>query len=470
MILGGGFAGLRAARVLSNRDRVHVTLIDKKNHHLFQPLLYQVATAGLSPADIAVPIRSILAEARNIDVVLDEAIALNLEEQAVTTTQSRYLYDELILACGARHSYFGHNEWASAAPGLKTIEEATLIRKRILLAFEHAEIEKDPDRRRALLTFILVGGGPTGVELAGSLAELSQQTLSPDFKHIDPRQTRVLLIEAGPRLLGGMDPRLSEIAQRNLQEMGVEVWTGTRVTDITSEGVAVKERWIPSFTVIWSAGVQASMLKIQPPFKTDPQGRLPVNPDLSLPRYSNVFVCGDQACFSIGGDHSLPGLAAVAMQEGEHAGLCILADLQNKPRSDFHYRDKGLMATIGRSRAVLQMGERLRLSGFIAWLAWLLVHVYYLIGFKNRLLVLFQWAWAYFTFKRGARLIVEADETKHEIPWPGRILRTEGRPPRKNGFPAHQSHRKDRPPVHTVPHSNHRSDDKRGIRAVRIEP
>lgn len=419
VIVGGGFAGLRAARELADSPQVHVTLIDRKNHHLFQPLLYQVATAGLSPADIAMPIRSILAKAQNVEVVLGEVGEVDLSLREVRTHQRTYRYDYLILACGSTHSYFGHNHWARQAPGLKTIEDATEIRRRILLAFENAEIAQDPDEKKSWLHFVIVGGGPTGVELAGSISELSQKTLRRDFKHIDPRQTQITLVEAGPRLLSGFDPPLSETARGNLEEMGVEVLTGAPVTDIREDGVQVGDHWIRSHTVIWAAGVQAARMKITPSQQTDRAGRLIVNPDLSLPKNPHVFVCGDMAHFEIDEDHKiLPGLAAVAMQEGIHAARMILQDLSEEAdeRQVFHYRDKGLMATIGRKRAVMQM-DSWRMSGVMAWLAWLIVHVYYLIGFRNRLLVLLQWTWAYFTFKRGARLIVETpDATETEQP------------------------------------------------------
>ena len=409
VIVGAGFAGLQAAKILGRKGAglVDVTVIDRRNYHLFQPLLYQVAMAGLSPAEIAYPIRSLLSSYGNVRVFLGEVKKIDLAAREVQGEGGNFKYDYLIAATGAQHSYFGHEEWEEHAPGLKTLEQATEIRRRVLSAFECAERETDPDKQKAFLTFVVVGGGPTGVELAGALGEISRFTLREDFRRIDPRQTRVVLIEAGKRVLAAFSEESSARALRDLEKLGVSVWTGTRVTSITPEGVSMGQEMVRAATVIWAAGVKPSA--VNPTFGTplDKAGRVVVTEDLSLPGHPEVFVCGDQAAF-IAKDQNepLPGLAPVAMQEGRHAAHNILRLARGEKTLPFRYNDKGIMATIGRSRAVVEYG-RVRLFGFLAWMAWLLVHIYYLIGFKNRVFVLFQWTWAYITFGRAARLITE---------------------------------------------------------------
>ena len=416
VIVGAGFAGLNCARALGNRRSLEVTLIDRRNHHLFQPLLYQVAMAGLSPADIAVPIRSLLARFENIRVVQAEAQSIDLLTHTLSTDHEVYAFDYLVLACGAMHTYFGHNEWEPFAPGLKTLEQATEIRRRVLDAFERAETANDAEQRKALLTFVVVGGGPTGVELAGAIGEMSRFTLARDFRNIDPKLTRVILIEAGKRILPSFDPALSSRATRDLERLGVQVWTESRVTEIDAFGVAVGAERISANTVLWGAGIEASRLGAQLGVALDAQKRVPVSGDLSVAGHPNVFVLGDLARFDQTADGvPLPGVATVALQQGRFLGKLITADVQGRPRSEFHYWDKGQLATIGRSRAILQSG-RLKLSGFLAWWAWLIVHIYYLSSFRNRLLVLIQWAWSYVTFGRGARLIVGKNWRSYDEP------------------------------------------------------
>jgi len=405
VIVGAGFGGLNCAKVLGGRPGLDVLVIDRRNHHLFQPLLYQVAMAGLSPADIAVPIRSVLSKHKNIQVLEALAERVDLDHCRVHTNRGTFTYDYLILACGSKHTYFGHVAWEEHAPGLKTLEQATEIRRRVLTAFERAEAEDDPETRRAWLTFVVVGGGPTGVELSGALGELSRSTLKRDFRRIDPQLTRVVLIEAGPRILPSFDAALSATATRDLERLGVQVWTNTAVTEVDEEGVDASGNRLQTKTVLWAAGVQAASLGASLNMPLDRQGRVVVSPELCIPGHSNVFVVGDQA-HTVGPDaQPLPGVATVALQQGRYVGSAIVGDLRKKARKPFFYADKGQMATIGRSRAVLQTG-RLRLAGPLAWMAWLLVHIYYLSGFKNRALVLIQWAYSYFTFARGARLIV----------------------------------------------------------------
>ncbi len=406
LIVGGGFAGLNCAKVLGGARGIDVTLLDRRNHHLFQPLLYQVATAGLSPADIAVPIRAVLAEHRNIQVYEAAAERVDLQECCVITNRGRFEYDTLVLACGSQHTYFGRDEWEVNAPGLKTLEQATEIRRRVLSAFERAECEEEPEARQAWLTFIVVGGGPTGVELAGALGELSRSTLRGQFRRVDPKLTRVVLLEGGPRILPSFDAALSARATRDLTHLGVEVRTNATVTQLDARGVEAGGVRLQSKTVVWAAGVTAAALGETLRIPLDAQRRLLVKADLSVADYPNVFVAGDQAR-SIGVDGKpLPGVATVALQQGQFVGRTILRDVAHQPRREFSYRDKGQMATIGRRRAVLQSGA-LRLGGSVAWFAWLVVHIYYLSGFANRLLVLLQWAYSYFTFARGARLIVQ---------------------------------------------------------------
>lgn len=411
VIIGGGFGGLAAAKALGKDRNFEVTVLDRRNYHLFQPLLYQVATAGLSPADIAVPIRAILSDAQNTTVVMAEADRIDLETKSVGSGDLSWNYDYLVLACGARHSYFGKDAWEENAPGLKTLEQATEIRRRILLAFELAERETDPAKQRANLTFVIVGGGPTGVELAGSIAEISRTTLEKDFRRIDPARTRVILIEAGARLLAAFDPSLSKRAARDLEGLGVQIWTSTRVTDVTKNGVNLAGESVEANTVLWAAGVLPSPTGKMLGTPLDRGGRVIVGPDLTVPEHPEVFVIGDQSHASDAAGNPLPGLAPVAMQAGRYVAKMIRKEVkaiagQKSPetRPAFTYADKGQMATIGRKRAVLQF-KGIKFGGFFAWVAWLFVHVFYLIGFKNRIFVLWQWAWSYFTFNRGARLI-----------------------------------------------------------------
>lgn len=405
VIVGGGFAGLNAAKALRRESRVEVTLIDRRNHHLFQPLLYQVAMAGLSPADIAVPIRSILSKQRNTRVFQGKVTAIDFRRQIVVADFGEVPYDYLLLACGARHSYFGHDQWESHAPGLKTIEQATEIRRRLLSAFEEAERTSDADQRKRLLTFVVVGGGPTGVELAGAIGEMSRFTLARDFRHIDSKLARIILVEAGPRILPMFSEEMAGRATRDLEHLGVQVWTSSPVTSIDRDGVQISAERISAATVLWAAGVEASELGPSAGLPADDHGRVVVNADLTVAKYKNVFVAGDQATFSHDTGRPLPGVAPVAMQQGRFVAKTIICDLDERPRTTFKYADKGQMATIGRSRAIAEVG-RFKFRGFFAWLVWLTVHIFYLTGFKNRLLVVISWAWSYLTFHRGARLIV----------------------------------------------------------------
>jgi NADH:ubiquinone reductase (H+-translocating) len=409
VIVGGGFAGLAAAREL-RKAPVRVTLLDRRNHHLFQPLLYQVATAALSPSDISAPIRSILRRQRNAQVLLGEAVGVDLAQRRVRLADGEVLgYDHLIVAAGATHSYFGRDDWARFAPGLKTIEDALEIRRRVLLAFEQAEREADAAARGALLNFVVVGGGPTGVELAGALAEIARHTLAADFRHIDPTSARVVLLEAQPHLLPAYARPLQEAARRQLQRLGVEVRTGAKVTGIDAWGVDAGGERIPSRTVLWGAGVAASALGRALGAPVDRAGRVEVLPDLTVPGHPEVAVVGDLAVVRQADGSAVPGLAPAALQEGQHAARNLLRALAGQPRRPFRYRDKGMLATVGRAAAVADVGG-LRLSGLVAWLLWLLVHILFLIGFRNRVAVILQWAWSYVTFKRGARLITDTAE------------------------------------------------------------
>ena len=405
VVVGAGFGGLNVAKALGGHDEVEVVVIDRRNHHLFQPLLYQVATAGLSPADIAVPIRAELSAYPNVQVHLGEVTGVDLAAKVVTAGGVVIAYDYLVLACGATHSYFGKPEWEEFAPGLKTLEQATEIRFRVLSAFERAENALDPAERDANLTFVVVGGGPTGVELAGALGEISRTVLVKDFRRIDPRQTRVILLEAGPRILTMFDPALSERAARDLADLGVEVRTGTKVEDIDAQGVLAGGTRIPARTVLWGAGVQASALNQALGVPLDRMGRAIVRPDCSLEAAPAVFVIGDQAHVPGADGQPLPGLAPVALQQGKHVAAAILGELRGKPRTPFTYFDKGQMATIGKKRAVLQTGD-VKFGGLLAWLGWLFIHVLYLVGFRNRVAVVAAWAWSYLFSKRNARLIV----------------------------------------------------------------
>lgn len=408
VVIGGGFAGINAVKTLSKNKNIHITLIDRRNYHLFQPLLYQVATAGLSPADIATPIRAIFSENKNVTVYLGNADKIDLKNKTISVSNDTLKFDYLIMACGAKHSYFGHNEWEEFSPGLKTLEQATEIRRRILLSFEEAEKESDLEKQKHLLTFVIVGGGPTGVELAGAIAEISRYTLEKDFRNIDPARTRVILIEAGQRVLSGFSEKLSRRAARDLEQLGVQIWTSSRVSHVSADSVKLGEETIHAKTILWAAGVLPSSLGKTLGTPLDSQGRVMIEKDLTLPNYPEVFVLGDQAHLKDKKGNPLPGLAPVAIQQGKHAAKNILRKLHKQDYLPFHYFDKGLMATIGRKRAVVQT-ENLQFGGFIAWVAWLFIHIYYLIGFRNRFIVFFQWTWSYITLKRGARLIVDKE-------------------------------------------------------------
>ena len=408
LIAGGGFAGLNAAKVLARARGLEVTLVDKCNHHLFQPLLYQVAMAGLSPADIAAPIRSMLAPCRNIRVLLGTVKSLDLRRNLAFTDIGELPFDYAILACGGAHSYFGHDQWEELAPGLKTLEQATEIRRRVLTAFEEAERISDPDERRRLLTFVIVGGGPTGVELAGAIAEMSRFTLARDFRAVNARSARVLLIEAGPRILPMFSEQLAARAARDLESLGVQVRVSTAVTEIDADGVQLGDERARAGVVLWAAGVRASAIGAASGANIDAQGRMITEPDLSIRDHPHVFVAGDQARVTHATGEPLPGTAPVAMQAGRHAARMIMRDLKQQPRTPFQFVDKGQMATIGRSRAILELGS-FKLGGWPAWVLWLVIHIYYLTGFENRLLVVVKWAWSYVTFGRGARLITGRD-------------------------------------------------------------
>ena len=404
VIIGGGFGGLEAAKALRKVD-VRVTVLDRNNHHLFQPLLYQVATAALSPADIAEPLRHILRRQENAEVILGEAERIDVHRKKVVLADGELDYDFLIVAAGARHSYFGHDKWEKIAPGLKSLEDALEIRRRMLLAFEIAERTDDDDERRAAMTFVVVGAGPTGVEMAGAIAEIARVTLVKDFRHIDSKQARVILLDSAPRVLQMFDPELSESARRQLFDIGVEVRSLPLVAKLTADGVQLKGgEKIAARTIVWAAGNMASPLGESLGVPLDKQGRVIVNEDLSIPGHREVFVIGDQAHFAPGGGTPLPGLSPVAMQQGRHAARNIRALLAGGWADKFEYFDKGTMATIGRNRAVADAGF-MRFSGLPAWLAWLFVHIIFLVGFRNKLLVLINWALAYVTYGRGARLI-----------------------------------------------------------------
>ncbi|MDB4977789.1 MAG: dehydrogenase [Myxococcaceae bacterium] len=406
MIVGGGFGGLTAARAL-RRAPVQLTLVDRRNHHLFQPLLYQVAMAGLAPTEIAVPIRSILAKQKNTKVLLDEVVDVDLVAKVIKFEEGPDLpYDYLILAPGARTHYFGHDDWAHFAPGLKSIDDAVEIRRRVLLAFEAAEREPDVAKRARLLNFIVIGAGPTGMELAGAIAELARYTLTRDFKNVQPDETHVLLLEGGPRVVPMFDAQLSDKAVAQLNSLGVQVRTDSVVKNIDAHGVTLASgEVLDAETIVWTAGVSSSPLLAKLGVEVDRSGRAKVNPDCSLPGQPEVFVIGD-AAFLLGEDGKpLPGVSPTAMQMARHVAKLITQELKGEgKRTPFRYFDKGIMATIGRSRAIAQVGK-IHLSGLIAWLAWLVVHLWYLIGFRNRVLVLMDWGWAYAFYSRGARLI-----------------------------------------------------------------
>ena len=403
VIIGGGFAGLYAARRLASRP-VSITIVDRQNHHLFQPLLYQVATAGLSPADIATPIRALVEEHPNVKVCMGEVVSVDLDRRSVCLADGELPYDFVVLATGVRHGYFGHDEWEALAPGLKTLDDALEIRRRVLSAFEHAEREEDPRVRESWLTFVVVGAGPTGVELAGAIAELARFTVAGEFRAFDPTKTRVVLVEASPRMLSAFDERLAQRALWSLTALGVDVRLGCRVTDVRSDGVQLDTGFLAARTVLWAAGVEGSPLAKTLGVPLDRAGRVKVEKDLTIPGHPEAYVVGDLASLEGEDGQQLPGLAPTAIQEGEHAAENIAGTIEGRSRQPFHYWDKGIMATVGRASGIAQTG-RLRLSGFFGWLAWLFIHILYLIGFRNRLLVMIQWAWAWFTFGRGARLI-----------------------------------------------------------------
>jgi NADH:ubiquinone reductase (H+-translocating) len=402
VVVGGGFGGLLAARKLAHYP-VQVTLIDRKNHHTFQPLLYQVATAGLSPGEIAAPIRWIV-RGRNVEVLLGDVQGFDVDRRMVKLSDLELSYDYLIVAAGASHAYFGHEEWAPLAPGLKTIEDAIEIRRRVLLAFELAERQAFAGEGHRQINFVIVGGGPTGVELAGTLAEISRQVLANEFHAIDPKRTRVVLLEGGPRVLPAYPEDLSRSAEEQLRHLGVEVHTSAMVTGIEPGQVIMGETRLPAAVILWAAGVAASSLGKKLGAPVDRAGRVLVNPDLSIPGHPEVFVIGDLAALKDEHGKLLPGVAPVAMQEGKAAAKNIARDLKGEARQNFHYLDKGSLATIGRSAAIAQFGK-LHISGFLAWLSWLFIHIFFLIGFRNRIIVLIQWAWSYFSYQRGARLI-----------------------------------------------------------------
>lgn len=403
VIIGAGFGGLRAAHALRHAD-AEITVIDRTNHHLFQPLLYQVATAGLSPADISAPTRHILRKQKNTFVLMAEVTGVDTQQQRVLMHDRSLPYDYLIVATGATHSYFGHDEWEQYAPGLKTIVDAISVRRKVLLAFEAAEMETDPERLQALLTFVLVGAGPTGVEMAGAIAELAHKALATDFRHIDPASAHIILVEAGPKILPAFPEHLGKKAQKALNRLGVDVRTQAAVEGIDSEGVMIAGKHLAAKTVLWTAGVAASPAGKWLNAETDRAGRIKIQHDLTLPGHPNVFVIGDTSTLLQDGK-PLPGVAPVAMQEGTYVGTAIADKLRGKEDTKpFHYLNKGNLATVGRSFGLADFGW-LRLTGFLGWVLWLAVHIVFLIGFRNRAVVIFQWAWAYFTFQRGARLI-----------------------------------------------------------------
>jgi NADH dehydrogenase len=402
VIIGAGFGGLSAAKQLA-RAPFNVTIVDRHNYHLFQPLLYQVATAGLSPGDIASPIRGILHRQRNAKVMLAKVSGIDTTRREVLAEGRRIPYDYLVLATGAEHAYFGH-DWPSYAPGLKTIDDATYLRRRILLAFGRAETEPDPDERRRLLNFVVVGGGPTGVEMAGAVAELAKRALAADFRSIDPRCARIILIEAGPRLLAPFSPALSEAARRSLEKLGVEVRFGASVTDCDCSGVSLGKERLQTRTIVWAAGIKASPVAEWIGAASDHAGRVKVNADLSVPGHPNIFVIGDAAAAKGSDGKLLPGVAPVAKQQGRYVANLLTARAEGRTLPAFSYRNVGSMATIGRKRAVAEIGA-FKASGLVAWLLWSLAHIYFLIGFRNRLAVAMNWCWNYVTFQRGTRLI-----------------------------------------------------------------
>lgn len=405
VVIGGGFAGLNAAKALK-RAPVRVTLIDRRNHHLFQPLLYQVATAALSAPDIAAPIRKVLSRQKNVKVLLAQAESIDPERRVVVLDHGELEYDYLIVGAGAKDNYFGNDAWAEYAPGLKTIDDALGIRRKVLMAFEMAERESNPAHVKELLTFIVIGAGPTGVELAGALSEIARRTMTSDFRNIDPGDARVILLEGSPRVLPPFHESMSARAQEQLVELGVEVRTSTMVEDVAENRVRLKGgEELRGATILWGAGVNASSLGGSLDAPLDKGGRVKVEPDLSVPGCPEVFIAGDMAAAEWG-DGYVPGLAPAAIQMGKHAARNIQRLVQGKPTEAFEYADKGMLATIGRSRAVAQIGN-LRFGGFVAWMLWLVVHIFFLIGFRNRVAVLLDWTLAYVTFRRSARIVME---------------------------------------------------------------
>ncbi len=412
VVIGGGFAGLNAAKGLRHAP-VQVTVLDRKNHHTFQPLLYQVALAELSPAEIASPIRNVLRRAKNTEVLLGAVHGFNLEKRLVRADGLEIPYDYLVVAAGATHAYFGHPEWKHYAPGLKTVEDATEIRGRVLLAFENAEREAFAKRETPPLNFVVIGAGPTGVELAGAISDISRRYLEHDFRSIDPRRSRIILLEGGPRVLPVYPEDLSASAERQLREMGVEVRTNAMVTNVEPGVVTVGKEKIPASVILWGAGVSASPLGKMLGTPLDRAGRVLVRPDLSVLDHPEVFVVGDLAAAKYKEGKMVPGVAPAAIQMGKFAGRQIRRSVAGKPREEFHYWDKGSLATIGRSRAVADFG-RIHISGYFAWLSWLFVHLFFLIGFRNRIMVMLDWAWAYVTYNHSARLITEPREAAGE--------------------------------------------------------
>lgn len=415
VIVGAGFGGLAAAKAFDSAP-FDITVVDRRNYHLFQPLLYQVATAGLSPADIAWPIRSILHKQKNLVVLMDEVEDVDTERREVVCSGARLPYDYLILATGARHAYFGHDEWEPYAPGLKQIDDATAIRRRVLLAFERAEAATDPDEQARLLTFVVVGAGPTGVEMAGSLAELAHRALARDFRHINPRRARILLVEAGPRVLAAFPEELSNYACQVMDRLGVEVRLGQPVTECDERGVKLGEERIGAGTVIWAAGVRASGAARWLGAESDRAGRVQVEADLSVPGQPEVFVVGDTALVLDDQGKPVPGIAPAAKQQGRYVAELILARERNEPKQQpFRYRHQGNLATVGRHVAVIDFG-RLRLKGWLAWWVWGVAHIYFLIGVRSPLMVALQWLWSYLTFGKGARLITGAPDPARGAP------------------------------------------------------
>lgn len=404
VIVGGGFAGINAAKALGKSSDVKVTLIDKNNYHLFQPLLYQVAMSALNAGEIAYPLRMLLSRYRNVTVFKGVVKSVDPRSKTVFTDFGEISYDYLVLACGAKHHYFGHNEWEEFAPGLKTVGQAAEIRRRVMDAYENAERSGNDLEKKKLLTFVIVGGGPTGVELAGSIGEMSRYYLSKYYKNIDPKLTRIFIVHSAARILNTFSSDLSSKATRALEKLGVQVWTCSVVNSIDADGVQVGNERIEAGTVLWAAGVRATSIGRKIGFETDKTNRIIVLPDLSVPGYPEIFVGGDQANFALEGGGTLPGLASVAIQEGQSIGRNIMLDIIGEPRTPFRYRDKGQMATIGKNASIAERGN-VRLSGLPAWIIWLAVHIFYLSGVKHRIIVLLQWGWSYFTFGHGARIV-----------------------------------------------------------------